>query len=99
MGAFICKQPNGKYCRFSTVVDTITQYNMTEEDYIEMCAERAREEAREVLNGYLNPFDMIYDYFCPNNNTIEEFCDYLKEMGEDENKIKQFKDKYKGEKR
>ena len=31
MGAFICKQPNGKYCRFSTVVDSITDYNMTEE--------------------------------------------------------------------
>ena len=29
MGAFISKQPNGLYCRFSTIVDTITHYNMT----------------------------------------------------------------------
>jgi hypothetical protein len=40
MGVFIAKQPNGKYCRFSTVVDSVTYYNMSEEDYIEMCAER-----------------------------------------------------------
>lgn len=90
MGAFICKQPNGKFCRFSTVVDTITRYNMTEEDYIEMCVERARKEAKEVLSDYLYPFDMIYDYFEPNNISVEEFCEELRAMGEDENKIKQF---------
>lgn len=41
MGAFIARQPNGLLCRFSTVVDCITDYNMTEEEYIEMCAEKA----------------------------------------------------------
>ena len=30
MGAFIAKQPNGLYCRFSTVVDCVTHYDMTE---------------------------------------------------------------------
>ena len=34
MGAFIAKQPNGKYCRFSTIVDCPTHINMTKEDYI-----------------------------------------------------------------
>lgn len=29
MGAVITKQPNGKYARFSSVVDTYTHYNMT----------------------------------------------------------------------
>lgn len=33
MGAFVAKQPNGLYCRFSSVVGTITDYNMTEKDY------------------------------------------------------------------
>lgn len=53
MGAFIARQPNGLLCRFSSVVDCITDYNMTEDDYIEMCAEKAREEARDVLNHYI----------------------------------------------
>lgn len=43
MGSFVCKQPNGKYCRFSTVVDTVTDYDMTEEDYVELCKEKAEE--------------------------------------------------------
>lgn len=28
----ICKQPNGLYCRFSSVVDTFTHINMTEQE-------------------------------------------------------------------
>lgn len=35
MGSFIAQQPNGLYCRFSTIVDTVTHYNMTKDDYIE----------------------------------------------------------------
>ena len=35
MGAIIAKQPNGLYCRVSTVVDAPTHYNMTKQDYIE----------------------------------------------------------------
>lgn len=84
MGAFISKQPNGKYCRFSTFVDTLTHINMTEEEYVEMCAERARKEARDVLKNHLQPFSNVKDYFRPNNNTVEEFNDLLKDMGETE---------------
>lgn len=81
MGAFIARQPNGLLCRFSTVVDTVTHYNMTEEDYIEMCAEKAREEARDVINNYLKPFELVKDYFRPNNMTEREFEEILNEMG------------------
>jgi len=41
MGAFIFKQPNGLYGRYSSVVDEITDYNMTEEEVIELFAEMA----------------------------------------------------------
>lgn len=81
MGAFIARQPNGLLCRFSTVVDTVTHYNMTEEDYIEMCAEKAREEARDVINNYLKPFELVKDYFRPNNMAEQEFEEILNEMG------------------
>lgn len=80
MAGFIAIQPNGLICRFSTVVDTVTHYNMTEEEYIEMCAERAREEARDVLKNYVQPFDMVKEYFHPNNMTQEEFDRILGEM-------------------
>lgn len=80
MAGFISRQPNGLLCRFSSVVDTITHYNMTEEEYIEMCAERAREEAREVLQMHLKPFSWVEDYFVPDNMSTEEFNKILEEM-------------------
>lgn len=88
MGGFIAKQPNGLYCRFSTVVDTITHMNMTEEDYINYCIERAKEqaerEAKDVLKHWVHSFDEVKDSFYPSNNTIEEFEQMLNEMGDSE---------------
>ncbi len=85
MGAFITRQPNGLLCRFSTVVDCITDYNMTEEEYIEMVAEKAREEARHTIKYHLKPFEWIDEYFHPGNMTQEEF-DSIKEEMKKENK-------------
>jgi hypothetical protein len=80
MGAFIARQPNGLLCRFSSVVDCVTDYNMTEEEYIEMCAEKARKEARDVLDHYMQPFELVGKRFYPNNMTVEEHKRIMKEM-------------------
>lgn len=80
MGAFITKQPNGLYCRFSTVVDCPTHINMTKEDYINFCMERAREEAEDVLENYIRPFEWVEDYFHPNNMSKKEFKECLNKM-------------------
>lgn len=80
MGAFICRQPNGKLCRFSTIVDSITAYNMTEEEYIEMAAEQARENARYIIEHHLKPYSMIDEYFRPGEMSREEFEKIKKEM-------------------
>lgn len=53
---------------------------MTEEDYINLCVERAKEEAREVLDKYIKPFEMVEKYFCPNNMSEEEFKEILDDM-------------------
>ena len=88
MGSFIAKQPNGLYCRFSTVVDTVTDWNMSEEDYINLCVskaiKKAMEDAKDILKNYVKPFDEVKNRFCPNNNTIEEFEKMLHEMGDTE---------------
>ena len=73
MGSFICRQPNGLLCRFSTVIDTVTHYNMTDEEYIQMKMEQAREDAEDVIKNYLKPFEWIDQYFVDNNMTEEEF--------------------------
>lgn len=83
MGAFIAKQPNGLYFRFSTVVDCVTHYDMTEEEYIELCAEYARDQAIYDLENRVYPFTEVINRFIPNNETVEGFNALLKKMGSD----------------
>lgn len=83
MGAYIFRQPNGLLGRFSTIVDCPTHHNMTDEDYIELCAERARKEAREMLDRadlYVEPYQRCINDFVPGNMTREEFDNIRKEM-------------------
>lgn len=80
MGAFIVKQPNGKYCRFSTVIDCPTHINMTEEDYIELYMQRAKEEAIDTFQLRIKPYEQIDECFCPSNMTKKEFAEVKKKM-------------------
>lgn len=86
MGAFIVKQPNGLYCRFSSIVDCPTHWNMTEEEYIDLkvkqAAEDAREEAKRTLAYHVKPFEWLSEYFRPRNMTAVEFENCLREMSE-----------------
>ena len=80
MAGFIARQPNGLLCRHSSIVDCVTDYNMTDEEYIELCAEKARLEAKEVLESYVQSFEFVRTSFFPNNMTQEEFERILEEM-------------------
>lgn len=91
MGAFVAQQPNGLYCRFSSVVDTVTHWNMTFDEYVEQVQmkrygrshEAAVVEAHDIINNYLQPFQEVINRFRPLNNTVEEFNGILREMGSD----------------
>ena len=79
MAGFIAKQPNGLYCRFSTVTDCPTDWNMTAEDYIELCKQNAEIEAKKVLEKYIQPFDSVKNSFLPTNMTKSEYEQFLKD--------------------
>lgn len=81
MGSFIAKQPNGLLCRFSSIVDCVTHWNMTEEDYIELCAERGRQEARDVLANYTQLFEQVVNKSHPVNLSVDEIIKLFQEMG------------------
>lgn len=81
MPSFIARQPNGKICRFSGIVDCPTDWNLTEDEYIELCAEKAREEARDIIKNHIKPFEWVLEEFVLNNMTREEFNKILAEMG------------------
>lgn len=84
MGGFIAQQPNGLYCRFSTIVDTVTHYNMTREQYLNNYTGTvtSREDAERNLKYYIKPFSEVIERFHPSNDTQEEFDELVKIMSE-----------------
>lgn len=80
----ICRQPNGKICRYSTVADCITDYNLTDEEYIQMRMDEAKEEAEYVLKHRLKDYNyvmkMAKDNLGPNTMSKKEFSKIRKEM-------------------
>lgn len=78
--SFIARQPNGLLCRYSSVVECVTNINMTEEDYIEMCAERGREMAREIIASRLADYNRVIDETTTLNMTEERFLEIRKLM-------------------
>ena len=57
MGQQIIKQPNGKYCLFSSVVDNVTYYDMTKEVIVEVWTEKAKKDFEEKVNDIVNKLD------------------------------------------
>jgi len=60
-GSFIALQPNGLYCRFSSVVECLTHINMTAEDYMNNFTGTVNdaEEAEDILNNYVRSFSAV----------------------------------------
>lgn len=57
MGSFIAQQPNGLYCRFSTIVDTVTHYNMTKDHSLkEECGVFTLQDIIGKLPRHINDF-------------------------------------------
>lgn len=83
--SFIARQPNGLLCRHSSVVDCVTNYNMTEKEYIELSVQMAKEEAEHrakiILEKHLQDIEDVKRSFVPNNMSKKEFKKILKDMG------------------
>lgn len=78
--SFIARQPNGLLCEFSTVLNRPTLENMTESDYIEMCAERAREDAKDTIRNHVHLFSEVTERFGPNSMTKKDFKDWVEKV-------------------
>lgn len=83
MAGFIARQPNGLICRHSTVCDCITDYNMTEEEYIRYCEKErniAREDSVDTIENYMRDFSEVTEWYHPNNMSVKQFLKILEEM-------------------
>lgn len=85
MGACIVKQPNGRYARFSTVVECVTHYNMTREDYLTNVTgtTRGREDAKDTMDNYLHSFEVVLERTTELNMSKEDFAEMLKAMNDE----------------
>ena len=92
MGRMIVKQPNGKYCRFSTVVDCPTVINMTEEEYIQLriheAIDEAIEDAKDTLKHYVHTMDEMDKSFRNTNMTKKKYEQLKKEMKDENGEMK-----------
>ena len=57
MAQQIIKQPNGKYCLFSTIVDNVTHYNMSKEEIVEAWTEHAKKEFERKVAAITEKLD------------------------------------------
>lgn len=85
MGRQIIKQPNGKYCVFSSIVDNIISYDMTEQDVINEFVAEAKEDiekrVKEII-AQLNNNEKPYYQF---THSYEEMLKTIKGIhGEEE---------------
>lgn len=100
MPAFFFKQPNGKFGRVSTVVDTFTHYNLNKAAFKELVAFHCGTGEYEmahfdewIAGKYKFEQDRLRDvseYFnllMPLNNTVDEIVDKVKAMGCSEEQI------------
>lgn len=78
MDAFIARQPNGLLCRYSYVFGCVTDYNMTEEDYIHLCSKNAEYDIEHLLDSNKQPFTLVEECFYPLNVSVDEFEHILK---------------------
>lgn len=82
--SFIARQPNGLLCRHSSIVECVTNYNMTDEECIDLQVQRAKKQAehdtRMILEKYLQDIEDVKSNFVPGNMSKKEFKKILEGM-------------------
>lgn len=82
MGAYLIKQKNGLLTRYSTCIDDVTHYDMTEEDYINYSIQKAIKQAEQDAKWMLKNQTVDIDYFLSeiiNINIVSEDPEFTEE--------------------
>lgn len=82
MSAFIARQPNGRLCRFSRIVDCLTHYNLTDKDYLNNVTGtiESREAAAFTIRHELVDFSEVLDLFAETEMSHHEFNQICTQM-------------------
>ena len=80
MSKQIIKQPNGKYCIFSSIVDNVTHYDMSIDDIIEEWVNEAKnrivEDVKKTIAKLENGESPYYQF----TKSYEEMLSTIKEI-------------------
>lgn len=80
----IVKQPNGMYCIFSTVVDSVIVYNATEEQLINYYIEKEKKEITERVAKVIKQIEAGEKPYAQFTMTFDEMMETIKVIhGED----------------
>ena len=80
MGNQIIKQPNGKYCIFSSIIDSVIYYDMTPEEIIDMRVEESRKEITKAVNKIVRNLNKGRRPYYEFTKTYEEMMEWIKEV-------------------
>ncbi len=80
MGRQIIKQPNGKYCVFSSIVDSIIYYDMTPGEIIEAYVDEERESIKKRVDNAIEKLESDSPYKSQFTMSYEEMLDTIKDI-------------------
>lgn len=80
MGRQIIKQPNGKYCIFSSIVDNVTHYDMSVEDIIEEWANEAKNKIVEDVKNIVSKLENGEQPYYQFTKSYEQMISLIKEI-------------------
>jgi len=76
MGRQIIKQPDGKFCIFSSIIDNVTDYDLTEDEIIEVYVDDFRESITEEVKRTVKRLNNGES----RNFTFDEMLNEIKEI-------------------
>lgn len=88
MGRQIIKQPNGKFCLFSTNVDNVVAYDMTENDIIDDFVDSYRNEVTQKVQSIIEKLELGEKPYNQFTLTYEQMLNEIAEIHGDKEKEK-----------
>lgn len=96
MSCFVYKQKNGKFCRWSFMLDSFTNLNLTLEDLEKLANEG------HILKDYIREYNLDKDYNFNNfllldystlNDTLDEYVEDLSKTGLNQGELNEIRRK------
>lgn len=80
MARQIIKQPNGKFCIFSSIVDNVTYYHMEEQDIINAWVEESKKDIEENVKKIIQALNEGKKPYYQNTMDYQEMIKTIKNI-------------------